>query len=148
MANLNRIILIGRVTDNPEILNTTEDNPLAKFVLACDRPLRQNGVKETDFINIVAWGKLAERSAEFLSKGRLILVEGRLQERNFLTQDGQKRWVTEVVASKMRMIEAKKASPEALETAEETPFPEAPDDLKSAEFTFEGASLENSEAPF
>lgn len=150
MTNFNRIILIGRVTANPEILKTVEGNALAKFTLACDRPARQDGTRETDFINIVTWGRLAEQAAEFLAKGRLILLEGRIQERNYTTQDGQKRWVTEVIAAKMRMLEPKKSLQREMTeiSSQETPFPEEPTDLPKAEFTFEEGDLENSEVPF
>jgi single-strand DNA-binding protein len=151
MASLNRIILVGRLTANPEALNTVEGNALAKFTLACDRPARPDGVKETDFINIVAWGNLAENCAEYLSKGRLVLIEGRLQQRNFETSDGQKRWTVEVVASRMRILDSSKSAAKATPVAPEAPFPEEPGDLKSAEFVFDEndtEDLESSEVPF
>jgi single-strand DNA-binding protein len=153
MANLNRIVLIGRLTDNPEILNTTEGNALAKFTLAVDRPARPDGVKETDFINIVAWSKLAERCAEFLSKGRLVLIEGRIQNRNFTGADGQKKYVVEIVASQMKILDAKKSTGKDGEISAEMPadlaFAEGPGG--KGEFTFEEAdaeALESSEVPF
>ncbi|MFH1684366.1 MAG: single-stranded DNA-binding protein [Candidatus Margulisiibacteriota bacterium] len=100
MANLNRIILVGRLTSDPETRSTMEGLPMAKFRLAVDRP--QNGA---DLIDIVAWRRVAEVSGEHLKKGSLALVEGRIQIRSFEDQSGQRRWVTEVVAKNVTMLE-------------------------------------------
>ena len=106
MANLNRIILVGRLTADPEGRTTTDGTAVTKFRLAVERPVA--GVKRednTDLIDVVAWQRLAEVCAQYLKKGRLVLVEGRIQNRSFEDQSGQRRWVTEVIARNMTMLE-------------------------------------------
>ncbi|MGB9612783.1 MAG: single-stranded DNA-binding protein [Candidatus Margulisiibacteriota bacterium] len=104
MANLNRIILVGRLVADPEVRATVDGLPMTKFRLAVNRPLA-GGNLGTDFIEIVAWRRLAETCGKYLKKGQLVLVEGRIQNRSFEDQLGQKRWVTEVVARNMTMLE-------------------------------------------
>jgi single-strand DNA-binding protein len=106
LANLNRIILVGRLTADPEGRSTADGTAVTKFRLAVDRPV--SGIKRednTDFIDVVTWQRLAEVCAQYLKKGRLVLVEGRIQNRSFEDQTGQRRWVTEVVAKNMTMLE-------------------------------------------
>jgi single-strand DNA-binding protein len=105
---MNRIILIGRLTRDPELRYVPSGQPVASFTLAVDRPfVNANGERGTDFIDIVAWRKLAEQATTHLSKGRLVAVEGRLQIRSYETQDGQKRKVAEVVADGIRFLDKK-----------------------------------------
>ncbi|HHY70881.1 MAG TPA: single-stranded DNA-binding protein, partial [Thermoanaerobacterales bacterium] len=96
---LNRIILIGRLTRDPEQRFTPANGvPVTNFTIAVDRPfVNQKGEREADFIRIVTWRKLAETCANHLSKGRLVAVDGRLQIRSYEGQDGQRRYMTEVV---------------------------------------------------
>lgn len=101
MANLNRIVLIGRLTQDPDIRYTVEGVPFVRFSLAVDR-WRNKG---TDFINITAWRKLAEICSQYLKKGRLILIEGRIQVRSYDDQEGKKKWVTEVLAQEMKILD-------------------------------------------
>ena len=98
---MNRIQLAGRLTRDPEVRYTQTGRPVASFSLAVRRysgPNSQNR-EEVDFIDIVAWGGLAESCGNTLQKGQLVNVDGRLQVRSYEAQDGQKRRVTEVVAS-------------------------------------------------
>lgn len=121
---LNRIILIGRLTRDPEMRYVPSGHPVASFSLAVDRPFaNQQGERETDFIDIVAWRKLAEQVSQHLSKGRLVAVEGRLQIRSYETQDGQKRKVAEVVADAVRFLD-RKATGASAGTAEGGEFAE------------------------
>ncbi|MFC1560246.1 single-stranded DNA-binding protein [Candidatus Margulisiibacteriota bacterium] len=106
MANLNRIILVGKLTSDPELRYTVEGLPVAKFTLAVDRFRGPNNPKETDFINIVAWRKIAEVCGQQLKKERLVLIEGRIQIRTYQTDAGVKKWSTEVVARNMQMFGA------------------------------------------
>jgi len=122
---LNRVILIGRLTRDPELRYVPSGQPVASFTLAVDRPfVNQQGERGTDFIDIVAWRRLAEQVTQHLSKGRLVAIEGRLQIRSYETQDGQKRKVAEVVADAVRFLDRKApapgaaAEPAAAETAE------------------------------
>ncbi len=103
---LNRVILIGRLTRDPEMRYTTTGIGVCQFSLAVNRPFTNRaGEREVDFIDIVTWRQLAETCANYLSKGRLVAVEGRLQIRSYETQEGQKRRVAEVVADNVRVLD-------------------------------------------
>lgn len=105
---LNRCVLIGRLTKEVTLKYTTSGKAVASFCLAVDRMFKnQAGEKEADFINIVVWGAQAEPCANYLDKGKMAAVDGRLQIRSFNGQDGQKRWVTEVVAENVRFLSPK-----------------------------------------
>jgi single-strand DNA-binding protein len=105
---LNRIILIGRLTRDPELRYTPAGVPVAHFTLAVPRPFsNQQGEQETDFIDIVTWRRQAETCATYLGKGRLAAVEGRLQSRSYETQEGQRRRVWEVVADRVTFLDSK-----------------------------------------
>lgn len=116
---LNRIILIGRLTRDPELRYVPSGQPVSSFTLAVDRPfVDKQGERGTDFIDIVAWRRLAEQVTQHLSKGRLVAVEGRLQIRSYETQDGQKRKVAEVVADGVRFLDRKAAGAAGTPAAE------------------------------
>lgn len=103
---LNKVILIGRLTRDPELRYTANGVAVATFTLAVDRNYtNQQGQRETDFIRIVVWQKMAEVCANNLGKGRLVAVEGRLQVRSYDAPDGQKRQVAEVVAENVRFLD-------------------------------------------
>ena len=105
---LNRIVLIGRLTKDPELRHTQSGKAVCTFTLAVDRPyLANNGNREADFINIVVWNKTAENCAQYLAKGKLAAVDGRLQIRSYDGQDGQRRYVTEVIADNVRFLSPK-----------------------------------------
>ena len=104
----NRVILIGRLTKDPELRYTTTGIAVASFTLAVNRNYKNaKGEKETDFIPCIAFRQLAELIANYLSKGKLAALEGRLQIRSYNTEDGQKRYVTEVVAEDVRFLSPK-----------------------------------------
>jgi single-strand DNA-binding protein len=129
LANLNRIILVGRLTADPEGRSTADGTAVTKFRLAVDRPVA--GVKRednTDFIDIVTWQRLAEVCAQYLKKGRLVLVEGRIQNRSFEDQAGQRRWVTEVVAKSMTLLERGQGTAEKGQEEEKTLVPPPADE--------------------
>lgn len=107
---LNRVILIGRLTKDPELRYTPNGTGVATFTLAVDRPFSNNGQKETDFISIVAWRQTAEACANYLRKGRLTAVEGRIQTRNYENNEGKRVYVTEVVADNVRFLEKSETS--------------------------------------
>lgn len=103
---LNKVILIGRLTRDPELRYTPNGISVATFTLAVDRNYtNQEGQRETDFIPIVTWRGLADTCGKYLSKGRLVAVSGRMQVRNYEGQDGQRRYITEVVASEVQFLE-------------------------------------------
>lgn len=105
---LNRIILIGRLTRDPELRFTQSGVAVASFTLAVDRKYKNAaGEKEADFIDIVAWRQLGETCANYLSKGKLAAVEGSLQIRGYETKDGQKRKAAEVIADSVQFLSPK-----------------------------------------
>jgi single-strand DNA-binding protein len=99
---LNRVVLVGRLTADPELRQTQSGLPVANFTLAVDRKFSKD--KETDFINIIAWRGLAENCANYLTKGKLAAVDGRLQIRQYEDKQGQKRTIAEVVADNVRFL--------------------------------------------
>jgi single-strand DNA-binding protein len=101
MTSLNRVILIGRVVAQPDLRYTQNGKAVANFRLAVDRRGKND---EADFIPIVAWDRTAEICGEFLTKGKLVAIEGRLQTRTYETKDGQKRSAFDIVADDMRML--------------------------------------------
>lgn len=107
MSSLNKVILIGRVTRDPELRYTPTGKPVATFTVAVNRFRGQNGEQETDFIDCVVWQQSAEFAAKYATKGRLVCVDGRLQVRSYETQEGQKRKAYEVVANDLRLLDRK-----------------------------------------
>lgn len=105
---MNKIILLGRLTRDPEVRYTQTGKVVCQFTLAVDRPFaNQEGQREADFIPVIIWGKQAEVCGNSLTKGQRVLVEGRLQIRSYDAKDGSKRWVTEVIANNFEFIERK-----------------------------------------
>ncbi|WP_067935716.1 single-stranded DNA-binding protein [Alicyclobacillus kakegawensis] len=103
---LNRVVLIGRLTADPVLRYTQSGTAVGSFTLAVNRMhTNQNGEQEADFINIVTWGKTAENCAQYLHKGRLAAVDGRLQIRSYENREGQRVRVAEVVAQSVRFLE-------------------------------------------
>jgi single-strand DNA-binding protein len=103
---MNRVVLIGRLTKDPEMRYTTNGIAVTMFTLAVNRPFaNQEGERQADFINIVTWQKLADLCATYLRKGRQVGVEGRLQTRSYENQEGRKVYVTEVVADRAYFLE-------------------------------------------
>ena len=107
---INRVILVGRLTQDPQMRKTNTGRSVCSFTLAVSRPKRQNSTtQEADFINCVAWEKTAELMCSYLRKGSQIGVEGRIQTRNYDNNEGRKVYVTEVVASNVQFLESKNA---------------------------------------
>lgn len=105
---MNRTILVGRLTKDPELRFTPNGVAVANFTLAVNQPFKsQDGEQKADFINIVVWRKPAENVANFLKKGSLAGVDGRIQTRNFEGQDGKRVYITEVVAESVQFLEPK-----------------------------------------
>lgn len=110
---LNNVILIGRLTRDPELRYLPTGTPVSTFSLAVDKQLSKEKKQEfeskgqptADFINIVVWGRQAENCANYLAKGRLTAVQGRLQSRSYDGKDGIRRYVTEVVAERVQFLE-------------------------------------------
>lgn len=105
---MNKVMLIGRLTTKPELRYTGANLPYTRFSLAVNRTFNNaQGERETDFINIVVWRKQAENVCNFLNKGSLVSVEGRLQTGSYDDKDGNKRYTMEVVADSVQFLESK-----------------------------------------
>ncbi len=142
--SLNKVMLIGNLTRDPELRYTPQGTPVCTIGLATNRSWTDSNSQrqeETEFHRLVAWNKLAELCSQLLFKGRKIYVEGRLQTRNWTTQDGQERQTTEVVIDDMIVLDSRRRegeeyaegtapaptpAPAATNAAEATPVEEAP----------------------
>jgi single-strand DNA-binding protein len=120
---INKVILVGRLTKDPEIRYTAQNVPVVSFTIAVSRPFvnQTSGEREADFIPVVLWRKQAETVKKYLTKGALAGVEGRIQRRTYEGVDGQKRYVTEVLADNVYFLESK-GNPET-----DSSFPKAPE---------------------
>ncbi len=109
---LNKVILIGRLGQDPEKRMTDGEVPLVKFSLATNETYKKDGerVDQTEWHNIVCWRDLAQLAERFLHKGMLIYLEGKLTHRDYLDKEGQKRYITEIVANTFRMLEKRDAN--------------------------------------
>lgn len=109
---MNKVILIGRLTKDPEVRYSQSANPVAvtRFTLAVNRRFKREGEQEADFIQCVAFGKTGEFAGKYFTKGKQAVVTGRLQVSSWDDQNGQRRWSTDVVVEEMEFGESKSAS--------------------------------------
>ena len=119
---LNNVVLMGRLTKDPELKQTPQGVSVATFSLAVDRNYGKTEEKQTDFINITAWRSTADFVAKYFTKGQLVAVRGRLQTRQWQDQSGQKRYATDVVADEVYFAESKKSDSGASENVEMAGF--------------------------
>ncbi len=109
---INRAILVGRLTRDPELRRTSNDIPVTSFTLAVNRTFKnQQGEQEADFIQCVVWRRQAENVAQYVKKGSLVGVEGRIQTRSYDDQDGVRKFIVEVVADSVQFLEPKGTQP-------------------------------------
>lgn len=138
--NLNKVMLIGNLTKDPETKSTTTGRTVTTFSIATNRMWTdQDGQKQqkTEFHNIVAWGKLADICSQYLKKGSLIYAEGRLETRSWDGQDGIKRYRTEIILENMQMGPRTGSSPATTQqTPEEIPTPPAEEEIKIDDIPF------------
>ena len=141
---LNKIFIMGRLTRDPELRRTQGDKPVANFSLAVDRDIKnkQTGERETDFIDVVAWGPTADFAAKYLSKGRMVVADGRLQVRGWTDTEGNKRRTAEVVANALYFGDSKRDTADGQDTA--SPADPAPAEGKQ----FAELSGTDEECPF
>lgn len=105
MASLNKALLIGRLGKDPEVRYTADGKTVTSFSVATSEKYKDK--EHTEWHNVVAWGKLGEIAGEYLTKGKLVYIEGKIQSREFEGRDGAKRKVFEVVASSLQMLDGK-----------------------------------------
>ena len=158
---MNKVVLIGRLTRDPELRYTSGNNSaVCNFTIAVDRGFTgQSGEREADFIPVVVWNKQAENVKKYLTKGSQVAVEGRIQVRNYDDQNGQKRYVTEVIANNVEFLGSKNSSSNTSNDSnnvEPTPYDFGDEkepkgtDVESNPFADFGSSIEISddELPF
>lgn len=123
--SLNRIIIMGRMTKDPELRRTNTGTAVTSFTLAVDRDFKnQSGEKETDFIGVTCWRNTAEFVSKYFGKGRMAVAEGRLQNREWTDKDGNKRTTAEVVADNVYFADSKQSRSDYDES--DAPAPAAP----------------------
>ena len=105
---INRVVLVGRLTKEPELRTTPSGAKVCQYTLAVNRTRKAEGQPDADFINCVAWNKTAELMNQYLSKGALIGIEGRIQTRNYDDNSGRKVYVTEVICDSVAFLEPKR----------------------------------------
>jgi single-strand DNA-binding protein len=125
---INSVVLVGRITKSPELKSTQSNISFVNFTLAVNRPFSsQNGEQEADFIQCIAWRKQAENMAQYLHKGSLIGVEGRIQTRTYEADNGT-RYITEVVCDSVQFLESKSERQEVKQDDEFYETPKKDDD--------------------
>ena len=123
---LNRIIVMGRMTRDPELRRTNSGTAVASFTVAVDRDFKsQSGEKETDFIDVVAWRNTADFVCKYFHKGQLIAVQGSIQTRTYTDKDGNKRKAVEVVAGNVHFAEGKKKTEDPVHTTPDVEYEES-----------------------
>lgn len=105
--NLNKVVLAGRLTADPELRTTPTGTNVTRFTVAINRRFSSQGNEQSDFINCVAWNKQAELVSKFFNKGSSICLVGNIQTRNYTAQDGSKRYTTEVIAEEINFVDSK-----------------------------------------
>ena len=136
---INNVVLIGRLTRDVELHRTPQDQVVGQFTLAVNRNFKnQDGGYDADFINCVIWRKLAENFANWVKKGNLVAITGHIQTRNYENQQGQRVYVTEVVAESFQLLEKRYNSANQNSIAEQMPpsFAGDPMDIKDDDFPF------------
>lgn len=118
---MNVVALVGRLTKDPELRYTNTGTAVTSFTLAVDDPYAK-GEKKADFINIVTWKQTAEACANYLRKGRMCAVEGRISTRNYDNNEGKKVYVTEVIASNVRFLEKAEGTQTNSKPQQQDPF--------------------------
>lgn len=144
MASLNRVFLIGNLTRDPELRYVPSGTAVATFTIAVNRVyVTQSGEKKEDttFVRVVVWARRAEVCGEYLSKGSPVFVEGRLQSRNWETQDGQKRSTIEVIADNVQFLRSGGRREETKEKTAVPPEDVATIDLNEEAKTFPGDNV-------
>lgn len=123
LAELNRVFLIGRLTKDPEVRQTSNGTPVTNFTIAINRKYKSTAgelKEDTTYVGVVAWQKLAELCKQFLAKGRAVLVEGKMQNRSWETEDGQKRSTLEIRADRIEFLDRESRSDNTGSSAEVT----------------------------
>lgn len=146
---LNRAVIVGRLTKDPELRYTPNGVAVANFTVAVNRPFKnQQGEQEADFINCVTWRKQAENLANYMRKGSLIGVDGRIQTRSYENQEGRRVWVTEVLAENIKFLEYKKETEKQEQKSESETEKKYENDFEIEQIETEPVDISDEELPF
>ena len=143
---LNRALLVGRLTRDPELRRTGNGTAVTSFTLAVDRNFSTRDGQEADFISCVCWGKIAENTERYCSKGSMVSVDGRIQTRNYENNQGQKVYVTEVIADSVQFIQTNRNNNTA--TAAQAPVNNYVPNEPIQQFEDEGLVMEEDDIQF
>ncbi len=137
---INKVILVGRITKDPALRKTQNGTSVVSFTLACNRRVPSQG-QDADFINCVAWNKTADFMAQYVRKGALLGIEGRIQTRNYDDKDGKRVYVTEVVANSVQLLESKKQAENGVSGTETA-------QMQNNEFADYASDIQTDDLPF
>ena len=117
---LNQIVIVGRLTGNPEVVKSEEGKERSQITLAVPRSYKNaDGEYDTDFVDCILWGGVAENTAEYCKKGDIVGVKGRIQTNNYETEDGEKRKSTQIVAEKVTFLSSRKEKEDDIEKSDD-----------------------------
>lgn len=150
---LNTVVLVGRLTKDPELTYTPSGVAVTRFTIAVNRPFsNQQGQREADFVNCVVWRKPAENLANYMRKGNLIGVDGRIQTRNFDDKDGKRVFVTEVVANSVSFLESNRNQQNTQQNNQQnnqqSNQQSAPQDNTQSDYSGEPMDISDDDLPF
>lgn len=149
---MNRVILVGRITKDPEVRYTSSNIPVCQFALAVNRKYQSGGERQADFINCVAWRNSAELLGRYVKKGAQIGVEGQIQTRNYEDAGGVKRYVTEVICDSITFLESKNRESTGFSDIEQYDIPQGKSERVQEEDPFKDISndfgVSNDDLPF
>lgn len=144
---LNRALLVGRLTRDPELRRTGSGKAVTSFNLAVERNFKSDD-QEADFINCVCWGKIAENTERYCSKGSMVSVDGRIQTRNYENNQGQKVYVTEVIADSVQFINTRKENQTAPQVNNQAPVNNYANNGLIQQFEDEGLIMDEEDIQF
>lgn len=143
---LNRVVLVGRLTKDPELRYTSGGKAVATFTLAINRTYtNQQGEREADFIQCVVWKRLAENVANYLKKGSLAGIDGRLQTRNYENQQGQRVYVTEIICESVQFLDSKNSNNNANQSQQDQQYQQKKNENFRDPFQNEGQPIDISD---
>ncbi|CAF1786382.1 Single-stranded DNA-binding protein A [Bacillus subtilis] len=143
---LNRVVLVGRLTKDPELRYTPGGKAVATFTLAINRTYtNQQGEREADFIQCVVWKRIAENVANYLKKGSLAGIDGRLQTRNYENQQGQRVYVTEIICESVQFLDSKNSNNNANQSQQDQQYQQKKNENFRDPFQNEGQPIDISD---
>ncbi len=146
---MNKVVLVGRLSRDPELRNTQSGTAVAGFTVACDRRYAKQGEeRQADFISCVAWGKTAEFVNHYFKKGMRIALDGRIQTRTFEDQNGNKRYVTEVIAEGVEFAQSKNENFDTSVPSEEPEQTALSETIAPSANGLEGLVVDDEDLPF